>query len=288
MTDGHSFELMIFSPENHRAGIPVVLIHPALGTPAGYYLKLAESLCSRNNWIVAITELRGNGSSSWRASRSVNWTYWTIPTQDIPASMQLLRSVHPTGPLFLMGHSIGGVMMSLYASKLQLENSAILNEIAGILIIASGSLYYKTYPNPRIWWISWFIVFLAYVFGYMPGKLVNFGGTSEAKGLMLDWAHEIRTGVCRPTGCPHKNIARVLKQIDKPVLFISFDKDSFVPHESAARFASFYNESRVTHIKVDPNDYDELKVLNKTALHFKWARGEAVLPLIEGWISSQV
>lgn len=284
--DGRSSELLIFAHDDAPSNAPVVLIHPALGTPAGYYMKLADSLAKRNKWVVAVEELRGNASSSWRASRKVDWTYWTIPTQDIPANIRKLRSIHPFGPLYLMGHSIGGVMMSLYTTKLVAEKSPELDDIAGILIIASGSLYYKTYPKPSIWWVSWFVVALAFIFGFFPGKILNFGGKAEAKGLMLDWAQEIRTGVCKPTGCPHNNIIAHLKSVQKPVLFISFDKDAFVPHESAARFASFYPQDHVTHIKIDPNDHEELKALDKTALHFKWARGESMLPFIENWIKA--
>jgi predicted alpha/beta hydrolase len=180
-------------------------------------------------------------------------------------------------------------MMSLYTAKLSAERSKDLDDIAGILIIASGSLYHKNYPNPRIWWIGWLIVLIVYIFGYFPGKkLMNFGGSAEAKGLMLDWATEIRTGVCQPVGCPHDDIASHLKRIKQPVLLVSFDKDAFVPHESTARLASFFPEKQVTHIKIDPNDHVELKPLNKTALHFKWARGEMILPIIETWLNAHL
>jgi predicted alpha/beta hydrolase len=287
-TDGHCSELAVFTPNNAKPGTSIVLIHPALGTPAGYYMKLAEALSSRNNLIVAVQELRGNGTSSWRASRKVDWTYWTCPSQDIPANIRTLRYLHPTGPLYLMGHSIGGIMISLYMCKLKVEESRRLDEIAGLLIIASGSLYYKSYPKPSIWWISWLVVCMAYLFGFFPGKMLNFGGKAEAKGLMLDWAQEIRTGNCVPTGCPYPNLVDAMKKIDKPVLLISFDKDAFVPHESAERLATFFSESRVTHLKVDPKDHEELKSLNKTALHFKWARGQTVLPMIETWLKPQL
>jgi predicted alpha/beta hydrolase len=286
--DGHSSDLVVFAPSDSKSGLPVVLIHPALGTPAGYYFKLAESLSSRNNWVVAVTELRGNGSSSWRASRKVNWAYWTVPSIDIPANVKQLRSLYPTGPFYLMGHSIGGIMLPLYLAKLQAEQSSDLDDIAGIVIIASGSLYYKTYPKPSIWWIAWLVILMSYLFGYFPGKLMNFGGKAEARGLMLDWAREIRTGVCQPVGCPHPNIAQELKKLKKPALLVSFDKDSFVPHESTARLASFFDETHATHIKIDPNEHEELKDLNKTALHFKWARGEMILPIVENYLKPHI
>lgn len=192
------------------------------------------------------------------------------------------------GPFYLMGHSIGGIMLPLYLAKLQAEKSSDLDDVAGIMIIASGSLYYKNYPNPQIWWIAWLVILVSYLFGYFPGKMLKFGGKAEAKGLMLDWASEIRTGVCQPVGCPHPNVAQELKHVKKPALLVSFDKDSFVPHESTARLASFFDENYATHIKIDPNDHEELKDLNKTALHFKWARGEMILPIIESWLQPHI
>lgn len=280
-TDGHKSDLVIFAPEQVKPTDAVIFLHPALGTPAGYYLKLAEQLCQRNSWVVAIGELRGNASSSLRASRSVDWGYWEVSTYDMPANLAKLRSLYPDGPLYLMGHSIGGIMISLYLARVRAEgNMKAYDDIQGMLIIASGSLYHKTYPKSRIWYVAFLIMMLVYIFGYLPGKRIKLGNI-EAKTLMLDWAHEIRTGRCEPKNCPHDDISGELKRFNKPVHFISFDKDNYVPHESTARLATFFPEETTTHLKVDPKEYDELKVLNTNALHFRWARGEVILPMIE-------
>lgn len=280
--------MVVFAPEHVKPTDAVILMHPALGTPAGYYMKLAEQLCERNSWVIGIEELRGNASSSVRASRGSDWGYWQIPSFDMPANLAKLRSLYPDGPLYLMGHSIGGIMISLYVAKqLAEKNKEAFDDIQGMLIIASGSLYHKNYPNPRIWYIAFLIMFLVYVFGYLPGKHLKLGNI-EAKSLMLDWAHEIRTGRCEPKLCPHPNIAGELKKFNKPVHFISFDKDSYVPHESTARLATFFPEETTTHLKVDPNDHDELKGLNKNALHFRWARGEVILPMIEDFFKPNI
>ena len=262
-------------------------MHPALGTPAGYYMKLAEKLCERNSWVIAIEELRGNASSSWRASRGVDWGYWHIPTYDLPANLAKLRSLYPDGPLYLMGHSIGGIMISLYVSRLLAEgDQKAYDDIQGLIIIASGSLYHKIYPK-FIWYVAIVITFMVYLFGYLPGKRMKLGNI-EAKSLMLDWAYEIRTGDCIPRNCPHENISGYLKRFNKPVHLISFDKDNYVPHESTARLATFFPEETTTHLKVDPNDYDELKVLNKNALHFRWARGDVICPMIEDFLKPNI
>lgn len=278
---------MVFAPEKVKPTDAVVFIHPALGTPAGYYHKLAENLSERNSWVVAVTELRGNATSSLRAKRGVDWGYWEIPTYDLPAALSKLRSLYPSGPLYLMGHSIGGIMLSLYSAKLIAEEKKdLLADIQGLIIVASGSLYYQTYPK-KIWYVSIFITLLVFIFGYLPGKYFKLGGF-EAKTLMLDWAHEIRTGKCEPKNCPHANIADQLKRFNKPTYLISFDKDNYVPHESTARLASLFPAETTSHLKVDPNDHDELKNLDKNALHFKWARGETILPILEEWLKPNI
>jgi predicted alpha/beta hydrolase len=173
-------------------------------------------------------------------------------------------------------------------SKLSAERNKDLDDIAGILIIASGSAYHKIYPDPRMLLIGWITILVVYILGFFPGKVFKLGGSKEPKSFMLDWTSDIRYGLFNIRECPHNNVHSHLKNIKQPVLFISFDKDSFVPHESASHFASLFPEKQVKHIKVDPQDHEELKHLNRHALHFKWARGEMVLPLIENWIRGTI
>lgn len=63
----------------------VILGLPAMGTPAKYYAPFARALAERLASAVAFAELRGQGTSSARASRGDRFGYRDIVEHDLPA-----------------------------------------------------------------------------------------------------------------------------------------------------------------------------------------------------------
>ena len=78
--DGHRYELIARIPE---AADRALLWLPAMGVPAKHYLPFAEQLAARGI-AVFLHEWRGNGSSSLRPSRTVDWGYREILQLDLP------------------------------------------------------------------------------------------------------------------------------------------------------------------------------------------------------------
>jgi len=181
--DRHGFRLLLRAPAEPVAAL---LWLPALGIAARHYLPFAEALAARGV-AVFLHEWRGHGSSDQRAGRNTDWTYRTLLTTDLPASIARIRERFPTLPKIVGGHSLGG---QLAACLLALQPQTAER----LWLVASGSPFWRVYPRPRKWLLPLsyrFLTWLADRNGSLPGRSIGFGG-KEARGVMRDWA---RTGL---------------------------------------------------------------------------------------------
>lgn len=241
--DGHAFDLTVFPA---KAGAPVLLIGPAMGTPARIYTPLAEAFVSQG-LNTAIIELRGIGSSSLRASRRVDYGYRHLAEQDWVAACAALRERFAGSPLFLFGHSLGGHVSLLHAALHP-------QGIAGVIIVAAGSVHYKGWSGARRYGILSFTQFagaVSQLVGYYPGKRLGFGGT-EAKTLMGDWARLGRTG--RFTLRGGVDYEDALSKVRIPVLGLSFEHDGFAPHRAQKLLLDKLSSAQVTHLALSAAD----------------------------------
>lgn len=242
--DGHAFDLTLYPA---AAGAPVLLIGPAMGTPARVYAPLAEAFATAG-FNAAVIELRGIGSSSIRAGRGVDYGYRDLVEKDWAAAVAALRQRFPGAPLYLFGHSLGGHLSLLYAASHP-------SEVDGAIIVASGSVYFRSWKGVKALGILAFTQFAGVIsgaLGYFPGKRVGFGGT-EAKTLMQDWARFARTGRVDMKG-EGTDYEPALRSLKFPVLGLSFDHDTLAPHRSQHNLLKKLRQAQVTHLALGEKD----------------------------------
>ncbi len=267
-SDGAECDATVFAAAD--ASAPVLLIWPAMGTSARFYQPLAEALAASG--LNAVTaDLRGIGSSSLRASRRVDFGYARMAEQDWPAAVATVRARFPGAPLYLLGHSLGGQLSALYAA-------ADSRHVAGVLLIACSSVYYRGWSGLRRWSLlalTQTAALLASLLGYFPGKRLGFAGT-EAKTVMLDWAQLARSGRFQLRGT-QTDYEAALRQLRRPVLGISFEHDDFAPHAAAQNLLEKIPAAR--HLKLSAQDSGAK--LN----HFNWVkRPDLIVPRIKDWL----
>lgn len=254
------------------ADAPLALLWPAMGVSARYYQPLAAALAA-GGLNVAVAELRGIGSSSVRADRHTDFGYRDLIERDWPAAVSAIRTHFPSSPLWLFGHSLGGQISALYAARHP-------QELSGLVLVASGNVYYRGWHGARRWGLLAFTQFaaaLSRVLGYFPGKRIGFGGT-EARTLMRDWAQVARSGRYRPRGSDFDYEA-ALAQLRLPVLGISFDHDPFAPHPAMQFLLGKLSAADVTHQQL--GDADTGLRLD----HFNWVKQPApVVERIARWL----
>jgi acylglycerol lipase len=100
-----------------------VLVH-GFNSHGGYYGWVAEQLNSLG-LSVFVGDLRGRGSSDGERFFVANFSDYV---SDVAAVVALARQRHPGLPLFLLGHSAGGVVACLYALDHQKELAGLICE----------------------------------------------------------------------------------------------------------------------------------------------------------------
>lgn len=244
---------------------------PALGVAARNYVPFAQAL-ARCGIAVALHEWRGAGSSNRRAGARVDWGYRELLLADLPAGLPALRERAGDARVVLGGHSLGGQFAVLFAG---LQPGGFER----LLLVASGSPWWRCFPHPRLMLAACFAVpLIARALGWFPGRRLGFGG-NEARGVMTDWARSGRSGRYEVDGIDQDLEAR-LGEVSLPVHAWRFADDWLGPAASLDwLLAKMPKASRQVTVA------DEA-MLGVKADHFSWMRSPGrMAALVAGYIN---
>jgi predicted alpha/beta hydrolase len=202
-------------PEDTSA--PVVVIWPAMGTPARYYRHLAAELGAHGLGVLVV-DLRGTGASTPRPSRASRYGYADL-AGDVGAVLDLPELKGRR--VFLLGHSLGGQACVLH---LALNPDA---RVEGLALVAVGLPYYRTYGRRKGLGVLAFtqsIEAVSVLLRVWPGW--GFGGR-QARGVIRDWGYTARRGRFPHMGGADTEAA--LAAFRTPVLAVSVDRDQYTP-----------------------------------------------------------
>lgn len=119
--DGLSLEGRRWRPDHCEAEAVLLIIH-GLGEHIRRYHAWAESLNKRGVAVLGI-DLRGHGRSDGPRGHAKSWEQLQ---SDILLVQQHTRNVYPDLPLFLMGHSMGGLFALRFAYHFPKELSGLI------------------------------------------------------------------------------------------------------------------------------------------------------------------
>ncbi|TCO34954.1 alpha/beta hydrolase family protein [Dokdonella fugitiva] len=259
--DGARAELAWIEPAQPPRS--VLLWLPALGVSARNYLPFARGLAA-HGMAVALHEWRGAGSSDRRAGRGSDWGYRELLLEDIPASRAVVRERHAGARMRIGGHSLGGQLAVLAAA---LDPG----DVAGVVLVASGSPYWRCFAHP--WLLRAFytgVPALAAACGYFPGRRLGFGGR-EARRVMTDWARSGRSGRYSAAGVADDLEAR-LARVTAPVFALRFADDWFGPEASLEWLLRKLPAAPRETVSMDSGELG-----NIAADHFSWMKSPAAV-----------
>ncbi|MGL4305737.1 MAG: alpha/beta hydrolase family protein [Mycobacteriaceae bacterium] len=216
----------------------VLIIWPGLGVPARYYDGLAQEF-NKHGINVAIGELRGQGDSYPKPSRSSSYGYHHLASQDYPAVTTLVRKEFGEAKPYLLCHSSGGQIAALYAARARAN-------LAGLILVASGSPHYRGRGESKSllpWVGSKIMAATSTAVGYWPGDRVG-GFGRQSKVLIADWARLAHSGRFEPTDADMNYEERVAS-LKIPVLAISMGNDSLAPSASVDALADKFMQANV-------------------------------------------
>lgn len=214
-----------------RAREPVcqtlVLIVPALGTPARVYRRLAETLQAAGA-DAAVLELRGVGQSPVRARRGVDWAYNDLVDGEIQHAIRTLKRQFPTRRMIGLGHSLGGHAILLHQAR---HPDQALDQV---VLVGSGAPYWRSYRWPMSWVTRGFGTVVAAssrVLGYFPGSRLGFGG-NQGQTLMRQWSRFLASGSLAVAHWRDDDWRRRLRQLPVPLRAIHVPGDGYAPKAS--------------------------------------------------------
>lgn len=250
-SDGHQFQLQLVRATPSRTAL---LFLPALGVAARHYLPLAHAL-ARHGISVCIHEWRGHGSSTWRADRQHNWGFAQLLQIDLPASLKAMQAAGLATDT-LGGHSLGGQLSCCLAGTLP--------SVRQLLLIGTGSPWWKAFPSPLRWRLP-----LAYaalptisrLVGHLPGKQLGFGGR-EASQLIADWALVGRSGhYCIPDG-----VEDAMRNWQGHCVALTLRNDWMAPASSMQALTGKLPGATLVQVQIDPTPGDP------RTDHFSWMK----------------
>jgi acylglycerol lipase len=121
-SDGHELFIRSWRPEtNARA---VVAIVPGFNSHSGYYTWVADQLTA-NGFAVYAVDLRGRGRSEGERFYVDKFADYV---RDAASLMHLAKAREPGLPVFMLGHSAGGVVACIYTLEFPTELAGLICE----------------------------------------------------------------------------------------------------------------------------------------------------------------
>jgi len=226
---------------------------------AKHYLPFAQGL-AEHGIAVFIHDWRGNGTSSLRPTRSNDWGYRELLTQDLPATEAAIAPHLGDLPRIIGGHSLGGQLACCHLG-LAPESATRL------WLVASGSPYWRAFPPRTRWWLPMayrFLPWLADRRGFLPGRSIGFGG-NESRSLINDWARSALSGMYAARGMD-ADLEAAMARIDVDANAVVLAQDWLAPTSS-----SRYLLSKLPHSRHRIDTLDARALMARPG-HFEWMK----------------
>lgn len=124
--DGIEFFVRGWEPES-RPRAAIALIH-GLGEHVGRYEHVARAM-NHAGYAFAGFDLRGHGRSGGIRG---HFPSLDVMMQDIQGFLSLIRKRYPDQPLFLYGHSLGGLLVLTYALRIRPDLNGVIATGSGL------------------------------------------------------------------------------------------------------------------------------------------------------------
>lgn len=255
----------LFHPEAEP--VAAVVLNSATGVPHGFYRHFAEWLVRERGMACLTYDYRDFGTSATGplASSDASMMDWAMIDQ--PAARAAMRHHLPGVPLWVIGHSLGAMMMPLQDG---------IEDIVRMIGVASGLVHHRDHPWPyqamaRMFWFGAGPLAVQAT-GYLPGRLLGFGADLPPQ-VYWQWREW-----CTSPRSFYPEIGRSLPQPDwgrsgAAVDLFAMDDDSLMPPRCAHRLAGLYGVKRTKVHVISPVQHGLGKVGHLGA----FARRNAVL-----------
>jgi predicted alpha/beta hydrolase len=233
----------------NRQPVGQVIINCATGVLSRYYHRYARFL-STFGLVVLTYDYRGIGLSRPKDLRTCGYTWRDWGEKDFEAAVSMMRGKHPSLPLSVIGHSIGGFLPGLAANS---------SEIDRMLTVGAQFAWRGDYAcRERVRLIlKWHVAMPAItaICGYFPGR--KLGWLEDLpKGVALEWAFRRSQFALSYPKEDRGTMLMRMASITAPILAVVVSDDEIGTIEAVHRTLSHYENSDRTMVLLKPSDLD--------------------------------
>ncbi|WP_149589726.1 alpha/beta hydrolase family protein [Tabrizicola flagellatus] len=226
-----------------------LVLHGATGAPAGYYRAFADWAAAERDLAVLTYDYRDFGASQRRPMRASRATLADWGRFDQAAALAELARRFPDTPLWVLGHSVGGLWLGWHPAMVRVERAITLG--AGLTHVSDHPPRYRW--KARLFW-SPPVRALARTAGYLPGRLVGLGADLP-RGVYEDWRRW-----CLTPGWHLSDVGRTLPlpdpaRVTARLRTIAVADDDLVPPEAVWRARALYPEAEKEQKVLRPADF---------------------------------
>lgn len=233
-----------------RSPRAVVVLNPATGVKSGFYADFAKWLCDDQGFAVLLYDYRDFGASATRHVKTSKATMSDWGVHDAQAARDFAAARFPTTPLWVIGHSLGGLCLPFQTD---------VERIARVITVCSGPVHTTDHPWPyqakaRLFWHGP-VSLLARLMGYLPGKRLGVGPDLPL-GVYKQWRKwcTSRSFFCDDFGTrlPYPD----WRGLKAPIKFVAVSDDALVPAAAVWRLMRCHPEAPKTQLVLRPTDFD--------------------------------
>ena len=237
----------IFRP----SGTPraAMVVHGATGAPSGFYRAFAEWASAERDLAVLTYDYRDFAASARGPVRGSKATLAEWGRFDQGAALATLARMYPDTPLWVMGHSVGGLWLGWHAA---------MERVTRTVTVGSGLTHVTDHPLRTRWKARAFwsppVRAMAALAGYLPGRMVGLG-SDLPRGVYEDWRRW-----CLQPGWHLSDIGRSLPMPDPQrvkghLRMIAVADDDLVPAAAVWRARALYPEAIKEQLVLRPADF---------------------------------
>jgi predicted alpha/beta hydrolase len=227
----------------------VAVLKGAVGVPQRFYRGFAEWLAGTIGIACLTYDYRDFGASATRSMRQSDATLTDWGLRDQPAAMRVARRLGPGLPVWVIGHSFGGVMLAFNGQAAG---------AARVITLGSGLVHLSDHPWPyrlaaTAFWYGHGPI-LTTLAGHLPGRLAGLGSDLPA-GVYWQWRRWATT-----RGFALSDVGRGLPlpqpgSVTAPMRIVAVADDVMVPPPAVWRQMALVPEAVKTQKVLRPGDY---------------------------------
>ncbi|KPQ07727.1 MAG: putative alpha/beta hydrolase [Rhodobacteraceae bacterium HLUCCA12] len=222
-----------------------VLILPATGVPAAYYRAFAQWLADDRGAACLIWDYRDFGASGTIRGSRASMSDWGL--HDATAARHWLRARLPGLPLWVIGHSLGGMALPFQRD---------LDQIDRVITVAAGPGHVSDHPWPfkaqamALWHVLGPLSVA--MLGYLPGRVLGLGSDLPAP-VFRQWRRWCldRRSLMGDPALP----APEQPGLTCPVKLVAIADDVMIPPASVWRLGAWMPAATITRLTLTPADY---------------------------------